>query len=388
MGKAREIFPDLPLVIWLILITIFIGILSGNTPQELISQFNAGWGLAAGEFALILLPSFTLAAAIERMHVKAASGISVGMAPFAGAAMICPDTAYAALSPMVKYQRLSLAFGSYSGFKLLFPAGPLIVATSLGVADSALFGYCVAVFIPVWIAGMIFSRTIERSLFGERSPAQNQCGKNNSQLLRQLWPLALLAALLTAGLMFPDLSIIWLSFAFNPKGALLITAVAALCMVHHSARRNCLESGIQKTASLLLIICAASAFSIFFTAAFPVHELFSTHGGLVGLLSLFALGALLKLTQGSSMATFAAAGPMALPVVAASGLPPVLAVLAICLGSFIAILPNDSFYWLVRRSALPDHKEAAAVAILSGGALLQATIGLIVILTFYLLNIV
>jgi len=118
-------------------------------------------------------------------------------------------------------------------------------------------------------------------------------------------------------------------------------------------------------------------------AALPVQDLFTSRGGIAGLLILFALGALLKVTQDSSMATFAAAGPLALPLVAHAGTPPIFAVLAICLGSFIAILPNDSFYHLVRRAALPNQTELRAIATLAGGATLQAAVGLGVLLVLY-----
>ena|GEM_PF-4137779 len=59
---------------------------------------------------------------------------------------------------------------------------------------------------------------------------------------------------------------------------------------------------------------------------------------------------------------------------------PVAAVFAICLGSFVAILPNDSFYWLVRRSALEGQSDQRSIAVLSGGALVQALVGLAVLL--------
>ena len=59
----------------------------------------------------------------------------------------------------------------------------------------------------------------------------------------------------------------------------------------------------------------------------------------------------------------------------------IAAVFAICLGSFIAILPNDSYYWLVRRDALDDIKgEGRVMRILSGGAAVQALVGMAVLL--------
>ena len=86
------------------------------------------------------------------------------------------------------------------------------------------------------------------------------------------------------------------------------------------------------------------------------------------------------------MATFAAVAPIAAPLVATSDLPPVVAVYAICLGSFIAILPNDSFYWLVRKDALPNEKEASSAKLLAIGASLQALGGLALLLVLNLLE--
>jgi hypothetical protein len=71
---------------------------------------------------------------------------------------------------------------------------------------------------------------------------------------------------------------------------------------------------------------------------------------------------------------------VAAPLVAAVDVPPAAAVLAICSGSFVAILPNDSFYWLVRKDALGQASEARAMATLSLGAIIQALTGLAVIL--------
>ena len=82
------------------------------------------------------------------------------------------------------------------------------------------------------------------------------------------------------------------------------------------------------------------------------------------------------------MSTFAAAGPIAVPIVAASEVSPIAAVTAICLGSFVAILPNDSFYWLIRRSALANETEMKVTAVLATGSTIQALVGLTLLLGF------
>lgn len=79
------------------------------------------------------------------------------------------------------------------------------------------------------------------------------------------------------------------------------------------------------------------------------------------------------------MSTFAAVGPFAMPIVTASEVSPILAVISICLGSFVAILPNDSYYWLVRQDALPNESDVKATAILASGSVLLAASGMVVL---------
>ena len=57
-----------------------------------------------------------------------------------------------------------------------------------------------------------------------------------------------------------------------------------------------------------------------------------------------------------------------------------MSVMAICLGSLIAILPNDSFYWLVRQDAMAGQPEPVAISTLAAGSVLQALTGLGVLL--------
>ena len=390
MPAALTVFkrrlPDLPLVVWLILLTLALGLLSGDGARSVIAGFNAGWGAAVGEFALILLPAFTLAAAIERLSIRAPPAAATGLAPFAGAAMVCPDTAFAALSSTLSSTgvrgRLSIAFGAYAGFKLLPPAGPLIVATSLGAAvDGALLMIGAAVFVAAWLTGIVFARALTPP------PAVAQAHekrKNHSREWRRLLPLALLPGLLVAGVAAGEVNA-WLDFATDPKGALLLTAALMLTMLRRGERRACVETGLKQTAALLLLIGAASAFGAVLTDTFAPHAVFAARGGWFTLFALFALAALFKLLQGSSMATFAVAGPLAAPLAAAGGIPPAFAVWAVCLGSFVAVLPNDSFYWLTRRHALPGLREARALAILAGGSTAQAVAGLAVLSVCYAL---
>lgn len=385
-STGLQLIPDLPLVIWLILATLVLGLVAGYDSHQLIGTFNTGYGAFLGEFALILVASFILASALDQQKIALPSGVPIGIAPFAGAGMVCPDTAYAALSPMCRRRKLSMAFGAYAGFKLLFPASPLIIATLFGADVTTMLTLCLIVFIPVWGAGLLYGRYAEDRFVGYAAPAQ-QAGPARSTY-GSLIPFVLLAGLIVIGVAIDMRFNVWLDFLTAPKGALIAAAICALAMIPAASRRPAVDRGIRRAAGLLLIIGAASAFSAVLTKVFPIADLFAGSTGFVAILSLFLMTAAFKLIQGSSMSTLAAVGPVAAPIVVASGVSPGLAVIAVCLGSFIAILPNDSYYWLVRQDALSEISERKSISILFCGALLQAIVGLGILLVIMALAII
>ncbi|MEO1329422.1 MAG: permease [Pseudomonadota bacterium] len=378
--------PDLPLVIWMVLLSLVLGLSGGMGADEVVKEFNTGFGRALGEFALILLPSFTLAAALSRQNIASnAAGRTVALAsPIAGAGMICPDTAYAALSPAAGRYKMDTAFGAYTGFKLLYPAGPLIVAAGLGVTgadgiEPAILLLCgVLLTLPVWVAGVMWGRVTNN---GDGAQSELESAPDNGRLLRAFAPFLVMAALLVAGGVVGTTGMVALDFLLLPKGALITAAILALLQTAPDERRACLDSAVRRTGSLLLVIGAASAFGAVLTGMLALDSLVLQSDELLTLISLFALTVLFKLAQGSSMATFAAIAPVAAPIVLASGVSEIAAVFAICLGSFVAILPNDSYYWLVRWNAFADEKhEGRVIGILAGGALVQALVGMSILL--------
>ena len=381
-----SILAELPLVIWMIAVAIALGLGAGLDASEFIVVFNTGWGYAIGEFALILLPSFVLAAALSGRNIKAASKLAVAASPVAGAGMVCPDTAYASLSPIADKQRISVAFGSFAGFKLLYPAGPLIVATGLGVTDPFIMVFGLILLIPTWAIGAWWGRFQTKSLPITKQDLER--GLADDSIWSVVSPFILLTLLLLVGAFF-DLSN-WpvLDFLTNAKGALILAAAIALSSVAPQKRRDCLDTAISRTGSLLLIIGAASAFGGVLIHVVPIANFIPSESGITGIIGLFMLTAIFKLAQGSSMATFAAVTPIAAPIVAASSLSPAAAVFAICLGSFVAILPNDSFYWLVRNNALNNSNHINTILLLAGGATLQAVTGLTVLIVFFLMGVI
>ncbi|WP_420402742.1 hypothetical protein [Nisaea sp.] len=385
MGHARSAvsgirrgLPDLPLPVWMALITLATGLAGGMGPPELIARFNTGFGLALGEFTLILLPSFTLAAAMEEYALAQDGRLAVAAAPVTGAGMVCPDTAFASLAPIAGRRKLDVAFGAYTGFKLLYPAGPLIVATGLGVANDDIVLTGILLALPVWFFGLIWRRLLERDL--PDSPPETRLAAGSATLVPMI-PFCLLAMLLILGSLPGIPAPPFAGFICTPKGALLAAAVLALVLLAPTNRRACLDRAVRRTGALLLLIGCASAFGTVLTDVLPFTAVLPGSTGAVGLLGLFLLSAAFKVMQGSSMATFAAVAPVAAPAVAELGLPGVAAVFAICLGSFIAILPNDSFYWIVRTTCFADGRNRS-IAILTAGSVLQGAVGFLCLLAF------
>jgi GntP family gluconate:H+ symporter len=368
-----------PIVIWLVVIAFAAGLSAGLPAERLTTLYNAAFGSSLGDFFFTLLCAFTLAAALSGREASVSAVLASGASPFMAAAMICPDTAYVTLAPAAGQRKLSAAFGAYAGFKLLFPAGPLLVATGMGVAEASLLIPGALLLAIVWPVGEAWARFVQ--------PAkEKQAWRFDRELLALGAPFIVHIALLAAGLVvtsWPSPVLDWLT---TPKGALFAAAFWALIALAPDRRIGALASAVTRTGGLLLVIGAASALGGVLSSLWRPDVIADGASGTTAIVLIFAIAAAFKLLQGSSMATFAAVAPVVAPFAAQADLPAAAAVFATCLGSFVTIAPNDSFYWLVRRDALAGRSNRAAVAILGVGAALQASAGLCALIGLYVLN--
>ncbi|MBS4098987.1 MAG: hypothetical protein KGZ83_19380 [Sulfuricella sp.] len=378
---------NLPQPVWLIVLALAIGLADGRSAPDLIKAFGAGYGRALGDFALILIPSFILAACLARQALGGAAGIAAAIAPATAAGMVCPDTSYAALAAVAQGRKLSVAFGSYAGYRLLFPAGPLIVATGLAVDSSSLFFLGAVLLAPVWLVGELWSR--RRALpVADAPPAERSTQGFSWAMAYALFPLAVLGSLLVIGGLAPGGKIPLLDFITRPKGALLVAAALAVAATRPAHRRECLDGAVTRSASLLLVIGGASALGTMLMQVLPIRDMIPASAtGTTMLAVLFVVTMVFKMVHGASTVTFATVTPILAPLVHATGVSPAAAVFAICLGSFL-ILPTDSFYWLVRSDALARQKEPSAIVTLGLGAALQAGTGFGVLLLMSLFGLV
>ncbi len=372
---SRAGHAQFPMPLAMLLLAIVLGIATGLPAPQLFQSINHGFGASLGEFALILIPSFALAGAIEQMGLApGGSRVAVALAPLAGAAMVCPDTAYAALAPVSGRHRLSMLLGAYAGFKLLVPAGPALVAIALGVFDDRVVLAALPIFLVAWVTGLLYARWFEGTAEVDASASSTRAGAWRVWCVFVLLIVPTVCGLLlrtrVALAALPD-------FVLGPKGALLLAAGAGLWFVPHQ-RLALLETALRRTAPLLLMIGAASALGAMLVQALPMEQIGSAlrRSG-AALPALFLLTAGFKLLKGSSMATFAGTSGIVAASLPALDVSPVAAVLAMCCGAFVSIAPNDSLYWLVRQDA-PEGVDPTRRLFM--GPLLQGVAGMAAVL--------
>jgi GntP family gluconate:H+ symporter len=372
--SIARLAPDLPFPVALVLLALAAGVAGGMDRAALIAAFSQGFGLQLGYFALVLLPSFFLAAALAEGEPLALGRLGLLLSPLLGAGMSCPDTAYATLAPVAGERRRAVAAGCYAGFKLLVPAGPLLIGAGLAV-DTGRPGFALtgaALAIPVVLAGPAWlglrGRPAGLPAPEERGapragPAPAPATATATARARRLLPLALLGALLSAGFAVGLHGRPALEALTSPVGALLAASLLAYGLAPPGRRRGHLDAAVRRTAPLLLTIGAATALGAMLSSVVPIGRLAAALGagqaGLGLVAGLFAVTAAFKLVNGSSMATFAAVPPVLAPVVASSSIDPTVAVYAICLGSFVAVLPNDSYFWLTQPADGPASGRRA-----------------------------
>ncbi|WP_028452351.1 hypothetical protein [Chitinilyticum aquatile] len=375
LRTIKQWLAPIPFPLLLALLALLAGGVAGMSGPELVRLFNEGFGRALGEFALLMFPAFLLAEVVLRRAPVLPEKLLVLLAPLAGALFVCPDTAYATLSPLLRRRKLAVAMGAYAGFKLLYPAGALIVLAGLGMTEVGDLFYVALIFFPVWLVGMLWAARWQ-NVGGH---AVTEPGATSWQGLAL--PLLLLVLLSLAGLFTSLGSMPGIGFLFTAKGALALGAALALRGFSGAQAGDCLQSAWRRTGYLVMMIGAASALGGVIVHLFPLSAV--TLAGTARwelVLLLFAITALFKLVKGSSMATFAAVTAMLAPQIGGMGLPPALVVAAICLGSMLAILPNDSFYCLLREDALKQYPESSVLLALGGGSVLMACSGLLVLL--------
>ena len=115
---------SIPLPVAMLLGAILLPLLGGANSSSVFETLSKGFGNNLGYFAIVILSAFFIAGWIAARSSASFGKFGVSLSPLLGAGMVCPDTAYASLSPIAGNHKKYIAIGCYSGFKLLMPCRP------------------------------------------------------------------------------------------------------------------------------------------------------------------------------------------------------------------------------------------------------------------------
>ncbi|TDV37524.1 GntP family gluconate:H+ symporter [Pseudomonas helmanticensis] len=376
---------SIPLPVAMLLTAILIPILAGASSGDVFQSLSKGFGNNLGYFAIVILSAFFIAGWISTQGSASFGKFGISLSPLLGAGMVCPDTAYASLAPIAGQHRKYIAIGCYSGFKLLMPAGPLIIGIGLGANthDPKFLYLGLLLTVVTWVAGTIWTYWTTRSDFSSPSDFTDSAAPQDS-VIRVILPLAVFFVLLITGYVIPKNQHSVIEFFTTPAGALIATSLLIAVSCKPGEVQDLLSKAMRRTSSLLFTIGCASALGQTLGMVLPkdlIQQAFSASGSTTHILvGVFLLAAVFKTLNGSSLATFAAIPPVLSPILASSGVDLMSVTFAVCLGSFVAILPNDSYYWLVKTDAFPEYSTGRYMRLVTAGSVLQALIGLAVLL--------
>jgi GntP family gluconate:H+ symporter len=299
---------------------------------------------------------------------RSRSPVAAGVAGYILALpVMCCDTAFIMLSPLagalasgsgysLRLFTLALAAGTFTGFKLVFPAAPLFPAAMFQADVSKVIALGLAASVPALISGLWLAyRLCGSPLNMEKrcSSEYDRLGENYDRLPGPVLSFAVILvpiALIVAGSLFTGIGV--LGFVGSPVIALplgVLTSMLLTLGLDPSTVNGWIDEGVSRSAGILVIVGAGGVLGAVLQEA-GVGELLgglSVGLGLPGLLVIFLIAAMIKTGQGSSMVTMVTAPAIIQPLLPSLGIDPAVAAMAVCAGAMVCVNVNDSFFWVV-----------------------------------------
>jgi GntP family gluconate:H+ symporter len=299
---------------------------------------------------------------------RSRSPVAAGVAGYILALpVMCCDTAFIMLSPLARALSagsgyslqlftLALAAGTFTSFKLVFPAAPLFPATMFGAEASKVIVLGVAASVPALIAGLLLAYRLGGSPLNEDirdSSDYDRLGESYERLPSPVLSFAVILvpiALIVAGSLFTGVGV--LRLVGSPVIALPVGVLVSLLLAlgrDPATVNGWISQGVSRSAGILVIVGAGGVLGTILQEA-GVGELLggmTADLGLPGLLVIFLIAAMIKTGQGSSMVTMVTAPAIVLPILPSLGVEPAVAAMAVCAGAMVCVNVNDSFFWVV-----------------------------------------
>ena len=352
----------IPLIFILFISSIILLLLSNIDFFHFNKIVNKSFGNTIGYFFLIIYPSFILAETLQQYKFKSSSKRVVLLSsPLIGAIMQCPDTAYVSLSSLAdKKQKPYLALSCYIGFKLLCPAGPLLLGSQLNFFHDGLIYISLLTFLVVHtLHNIIF-------FYYKLNASSISNTRHKPITLRHTvtpyLPFIFIFTAITFKFLFEKLvKDSTFEILLHPAVIMIIASTMFTFITAHKKLDIIYRKAFEKTSKIICIMGIASLFSASVNHMFSLEKyitLYKNTSFELLLFSVFCLSALIKTLQGSSMAAFAFMGSILVNIQLDNDILIVKTIMVAALGSLVTILPNDSYYWLIKETAFPhiSHK--------------------------------
>ena len=402
----------------LISVSIFMGLFLRISPNDLVKNVVDGFGDTLGYVGLLVFAAtiigellgktgatVVISESILRLVGRTRTAFAIGATGYLVTPPVaCNDTAFLILSPVARvlgrasgystiFISLALAAGTYSSFKLVFPAAPLYAATifQADLAAVIVLGFLISV--PVFGIGLLWTRAYtHRSAF--RSEQADPRAEKDSAFVHDrltnidlpspiesygiiVIPLILILsrALADAYLLASNTFRVLTDFIGYPVIAMLIGVGLSLFVARKHRTEEVSEwfgEGVARAASIVAIVGGGGVLGRILLTADLGRVLGSsiTALGISGAVVVFLVAAVIKTAQGSSVVTMVTAPSILLPLLPTLGISPTLATLLVSAGAMISVHLNDSYFWVVTGSAqmgVSDGiKSLTAMSIIQG----------------------
>jgi GntP family gluconate:H+ symporter len=355
---------------------LFLGILTGIPPDQLIQTVTGGLARVFGLFAIVILSGAIIAKVLEEqgqiaqlvddIHRYAKNPITVsGFSSYLLAIPVaCSITAFIILEPVIhnlenreqEFRALLFlaALGSLLSFGLLYPTPvtiPLFATFPTGFSP-LIYDALVIPLSLILLTGLLIIFRIKRvPVNGRKEDKGDQGFGNDSEApevkvhIRAWAPLLIIAAAIPAA---------WaagLSPTSLVQVIMLAGAVTALTLAPPGPRMSGMQRGAKHAGIIIFDICGAGALAaVILESGFAEAAL----GGVSGIIPIlfipFVIAALIQTAQGSRVVTAVVTGGIVAGSQVAAAFESLPLILMIVAGSFVFSYVTDPYFWIVQKA--------------------------------------
>lgn len=384
----------------LLSVAIFIGLVGGLAPAELVSTLAGGFGSTLGSIGIVIAAGSIIGEYLDKSggarvlakKILSATGdrhapLAMGVTGYIVSIPVFCDSGFVVLSALnraiaarsgisLAVLTVALASGLYATHVFVPPTpGPLAAAATLGADIGWVMILGLLVSIPALGVALLWANKVCKRFVIKIDPSEIEPTDTGGQpaftlaLLPILSPIMLIAlksiAELPAAPLGESVVVTLLGFFGEPVIALLLGSGLSFLMVLRGdrIRHHWIEAALQKAGLIILITGAGGAFGAVLrqTGMGEFANNFTSLGSLSMLLP-FLIAAFLKSAQGSSTVAIITSSAIMLPLMVPMGLDGSLAkalvVLAIGAGAMTVSHVNDSYFWVVARFSNMDTATA------------------------------